>query len=104
MENYSTVSNDVKEKSISARQRILSFLREETLLANTWSTPGEIADALGLVNVASVSANLRNLRKPENGSYNVVERLRRFDNGVIGEYRLMPGTWVEPTVEASNVS
>jgi hypothetical protein len=53
-----------------------------------WLTLAEIAEAT-VVGEASVSAQIRNLRKPEFGSYTIHKRRRGSNgHGVVWEYRL----------------
>ena len=61
---------------------------EELMQDEQWRTAAEIAGRLGLRNISSVEANIRNLRKPDNGGYNIERRNR---DGIVGfsEYRLV---------------
>lgn len=60
----------------------------EIMRDGVWRTTQELATLLNTPNQASCEANLRNLRKPENGGHMI---LRKNRNNVRGcsEYRLM---------------
>ena len=55
-----------------------------------WRTLGEIAEITDDPE-SSISAQLRHLRKPRFGMYDVQKR-RRTDNGGTWEYRVLPGS------------
>ncbi len=59
------------------------------MLARDWKTLAEIKNALGYPE-SSISAQLRHLRKPQFGSYEV-EKRRRTPKGGTWEYRVRPG-------------
>lgn len=61
----------------------------DLMLDFRWRTLQEISDAVGAP-AASVSAQLRHLRKPRFGSYLVELRLRGADDGGLYEYRVTP--------------
>src|SRR4029078_742581 len=64
------------------------LLRVKTLMLDgQWRTLGEIENVLGDPQ-ASVSARLRDLRKPKFGSYNVVRRRRGLPTHGLFEYRI----------------
>lgn len=75
------------------RERLVNqlFLIRDYMLGRGWRTCEEVAEALGLKNVNSVSAQFRNLRKIGL----IVER--RWRNGVVGwsEYRVTEIKFVE---------
>ena len=60
----------------------------EIMKDGVWRTTKEIADILGSPNLSSVEANLRNLRKPENGGHQILRKNRKGIRGW-SEYRLM---------------
>lgn len=66
-------------------ERIRELMRD-----GQWRTLNEIGDATGDP-VASISAQLRHLRKPRFGSW-IVDKRRRGDEGLgLWEYRLIKG-------------
>lgn len=65
--------------------RVKNFM----LTVGGWHTLREIANAADGTE-ASVSARLRDLRKPENGSYRVDRRRRGEPENGLHEYRVLP--------------
>lgn len=61
----------------------------DTMLRSQWMTLGEIERATGY-GQASISAQLRHLRKPEFGSYIVEKRNRGERYRGLFEYRVLP--------------
>jgi hypothetical protein len=57
---------------------------------NAWRTLEEIGAATGIRSVASVSARLRDMRKPRFGAYRVDRQRVPGGNGLY-EYRVLPG-------------
>ncbi len=68
----------------------LERIRGYCLGEHRWRTLGEIAQATGYAE-ASVSAQLRHLRKPRFGAYDV-QKQRRQPAGGTWEYRVLPPT------------
>lgn len=75
---------------------IFQFLTKEP----GWHTLTDIARATGHPE-ASVSARLRDLRKPRFGGSTVERRLARSDDSGLWEYRLIPSEYVIPFTEKS---
>lgn len=66
------------------------FLRVRGLMLDgAWRTLEEIARGTGDP-IASISAQLRHLRKPRFGSYTVERRVRYEDSDGLYEYRVLP--------------
>lgn len=61
----------------------------DLMLDGRWRTLGEIAEITGYPE-SSISAQLRHLRKPRFGSYDVIKRRRAEDRTGIFEYRVEP--------------
>src|ERR1700682_743410 len=81
-------------------------IRDWMLSQNDWKTLAEIRTALGYPET-SISAELRNLRKAQFGSYRVEKRRRYSGDYRIGsrmyEYRLLPHTEIVPASKAALV-
>jgi hypothetical protein len=59
----------------------------EALTSGRWLTLPELHERTGDP-VSSISAQIRHLRKPENGSYTILKRRRGRDESGLFEYRL----------------
>lgn len=78
---------DYREQLDAARLAGQHERIRDLMLDGVWRTLGEIGDALGYPE-ASVSAQLRHLRKPRFGAY-IVEKRRRGEEGAgLFEYRV----------------
>ena len=86
MSTYGPAFEDTVDGDRLRRQH---YRIREFMFDNQWHTLSEISVALNYPE-ASISANLRHLRKPEFGSYTINKRRR--DNSALWEYRLEPPT------------